>query len=79
MDYMEVLLMFQQIWILFKPFYLECHIHEDNSISIILRRKLEYKSMYMSSYVQLNIVMTTIWEIYKTLLYVDIDVVIKPK
>ncbi len=78
MDYIEVLLMFQKIWILFKLFYLECHIHENYSISIILRRKLEYKYMYMSSYVWLNIVMKIVWEIYETPLYVDLNVVIKP-
>jgi hypothetical protein len=78
MDHMEILSMFQKFWILFKLFYLKCHIHEDYSISFILKRKLEYKSMYMSSYVRPNIVMKTIWEIYKMPLYVDINVVIKP-
>jgi hypothetical protein len=39
--------------------------YNDYLISMLLKRKLEYKSIYMSSYVCPNIVMKALWKIYR--------------
>jgi hypothetical protein len=52
--------------------------YDDFSISIFLERKLEYKSLYISSYVHPNIVMKTLQQIYRNLLYMNANVSIKP-
>jgi hypothetical protein len=52
--------------------------YEDYSIFVFLIRQLKYKSIYISSYVQLNIVLETLQEIDKMLLYITTNVAIKP-
>jgi hypothetical protein len=55
MDFMEVSLMSQQIWILFKLSYLGCHMKLIQFL-FFLKRKSEYKSIYVYGYVWPNIV-----------------------
>jgi len=45
---------------------------------IFLKRKLQYKSIYMSNYVCPNVVIKTLQQIYKIPLYIDAKVLIKP-
>ncbi len=52
--------------------------YDDSWISLFLKRKLEYKSIYISAYVRLNMVMKKFRQIYKTPLYKNVDVSIKP-
>jgi len=53
-------------------------LYEDYLISIFWRKELNYKFIYVSSYVLPNIAIKTLQEIYKMLLYVVVNVVIKP-
>jgi hypothetical protein len=48
--------------------------YDDFSISIFLKKKLEYKFIYISSYVHPNIVMKTLQQIYRNLLYMNANV-----
>jgi len=52
--------------------------YDDILIVIYFKRKLEYKLIYMSSYICPNIVMKSLQECYQTLLYIDANVSIKP-
>jgi hypothetical protein len=53
-------------------------LYDDSSIWFFLKRKLEYKPIYISSYVCPNLVMKALWLIYKKNLYMNVDVSIKP-
>jgi hypothetical protein len=48
--------------------------YDDSSIFVFLKRKLEYKSTYMSSYVHPNIMMKALWKYYETFLYTTTNV-----
>jgi uncharacterized membrane protein YqiK len=52
--------------------------YEDCSISVFLKRKLEYKFIYMSGYFQPNIIIKKLQEIDKMPLYITANVAIKP-
>ncbi len=44
-------------------------LYDDSSIVAFLKRKLKYKSIYMSGYVCLNIVIKTLQELCRTPIY----------
>ncbi len=48
--------------------------YNDSSIFIFLKRKLEYKSTYKSTYVHPNIMMKALWKYYETFLYTTTNV-----
>jgi hypothetical protein len=48
------------------------------SIDVFLKRKLEYQSMYTSSYICPNIVMKSLQELCENPLYINANVSIKP-
>jgi hypothetical protein len=50
--------------------------YDDSSIFVFLKRKLEYKSIYVSSYVRLYIIMKALQQIYQTPLYINVKVYI---
>ncbi len=52
--------------------------YDDYLAFIYFKRKLEYKLIYMSSYICSNIVMKTLQECYQIPLYIDANVSIKP-
>ncbi len=52
--------------------------HEDYLIFVFLKRNLKYKSIFMFGYIRPNIVIKALWEVYKTLLYIVANVLIKP-
>jgi len=62
------IIMFQQILIWYKLYYLDC-TYDDNSIVMFLKRKLEYKSIKMSSFVCPNIVIKALQELCQIPLY----------
>jgi hypothetical protein len=48
--------------------------YDDSSIFVFLKRKLEYKSTYMSRYVRPNIMMKVLWKYYEIFLYTTTNV-----
>ncbi len=51
--------------------------YDDSSIVVVLKRKLEYKSTCMSSYVHLNIMMKILQEFYQTPVYKNAKISIR--
>jgi hypothetical protein len=51
--------------------------HDSSTVAVYLKRKLEYKSIYMSGFVRPNIVMKALNDLCKTPLYKDANVYIK--
>jgi hypothetical protein len=51
--------------------------HDSSIIAIYLKRKLEYKSIYMSGFVRPNIVMKALFDLCKTPLYENANISIK--
>jgi hypothetical protein len=51
--------------------------HDSSIIVVYLKRKLEYKSIYMSGFVCLNIVMKALFDLCKTPLYENATISIK--
>jgi hypothetical protein len=60
--------MFQQMLIKCKLFYLNIQLCE-STIVVCIKRKLEYKSPYLSSYVRPKIVMKTLHDLCDTPFY----------
>ncbi len=53
-------------------------LYDDISIEVFLKRKLEHKSIYMSGYVCLNIVIKVLQELYQIPLYKSAKIPIRP-
>jgi hypothetical protein len=53
-------------------------LYDDSSIAIFLKKKLEYKSIYMLSYVHPNIMIKVLHELCQTPLYKSAKLSIKP-
>jgi hypothetical protein len=52
--------------------------YDDSSIFVFLKTRLEYKSIYLSSYVHPNIIMKALQHIYQPLLYINEKVYMQP-
>ncbi len=55
-----------------------CVPYDDLSIVMLMKKKLEYKYIYMIGYVHFNIVMKTLQQLCQTPLYISAKVSIKP-
>jgi len=52
-------------------------LHDDYASVIFEIEKLEYKSIYMSSYIQPNIVIKPLYQLNKTQLYVNANILVR--
>jgi hypothetical protein len=53
-------------------------LYDNSSIAIFLKRKLDYKSIYMLGYVHSNIMIKALQELCQTPLYESVKIAIRP-
>ncbi len=63
----------------FTPSILPYLPHNDATIGLSLKRWMEYKSQYLTSNVHPNLIMTTLQDLFNTVLYKDFNISIHPQ